>query len=201
MAPFLVIEDEARVGPAAEIHLAAGECQALRRRRTGDICPYGWRIAQVLECHPPRLDVHQFVIETQFGEVGDVVVESAAQAACHGNGNLVRVVVDCCRLQQGQVPADVVRHAGRIVEGVGTTQQAGATRAVRSFAQAPALLEPDDMPVFPQRRIQMAGTRPQPAVRRQRLDELAQPLARLRQAVDELRGGIVSDGSGSVHVI
>ncbi len=87
------------------------------------------------------------------------------------------------------------------IEGIGPGQQAGRETAVGPGAQAPALLEPDDMPVFPQRRVQVFGARSQPAAVRQAIDQRAQAPARLRQPVDELVRGISADGPDRVHVI
>ena len=201
MTPLLVVENEALAASAAQFHLARGERQPLRRQRVGDVGPLGRRITQILECHPPSLDVHQFVIQAQLGEISERLVEPATQADGHGGGDPLCIFVDCGRCGQGQIPAAIVRNAGGVVQRVGRRQQAGRKPAVGPCPQAPALLKPDDVPVFPQRRIQMRGAWPQPAVRRQAVDQCPQLAARLRQPIDELVRSMAADGSGSVHAI
>ncbi len=203
VTPFFIVEDEALVRPAAEFDFAGGKSQPLGRvwqivshRGAGRR-----RVAQGLKRHPPGLDVHQFVIQAEFGEVGRRLVECVAQAGSHGLRHLAGVIVHCGGIRQGQVPAAVVRHGRRIIERVGPGQQAGGTAAVRPRPQAPAFLKPDDMPDFPQRRIQMVRARSQPAALRQAIDQCTQLAARLRQLGDELVGAVAADGRGAVHVI
>ena len=60
-----------------------------------------------------------------------------------------------------QIPARVVRHGGGVVEGVRARQDRLGERSAFAPAQAPALLEPGDVPDLPLRRIDDVELRPE----------------------------------------
>jgi len=152
--PFLVVEGEALARPGAAREAPAGKFLVVRavhaRRPLSRRVGVAERLARVME----RLGMHVLVIQAQLRVVAQRgVLRLVRQALAHPLEHVGQVAAGRLASGQRQAPARVVRHCGRIVERVRAVENRVDRRAALGHAQAPALLEPADVPDLPQRRI------------------------------------------------
>ncbi len=153
--PLFVVEMKPGVSRRAERKLAPGHLDVTVQGDLPCVVPLQRvRVAERLPRIVKRFRMHVLVEEHQLHEIEKpLVVRLPFEARQHALENAILIFERGRKARQRQIPARVVLDLRGIVERVGTLEQALRERLVGAQPQAPALLEPGDVPQLPQHGI------------------------------------------------